>query len=629
MHHPTKTIATDRDGRRAYENLLSAQDLVFAHEPLATLGESLALCRGRISFQRLDTGDVAAAATHTDSIMLAETDARGLRRRTEFFAVDRLADAAVRLYERYAALLGDDGARERAATTARSLAAVLGPFELDRYAAGIAPDVIFMDHRVVGFPSGRGSSELLRSVGSLLEAADDVATRVDDVLAVRADALVLRWATFGTARLGHGPFEWQFLRLLVFGADGLLERAEQFDVDRDGDALAAFDESARDARQERFANAAVRLQRQVERLWRERDWDAVAAAFNSEALLDDRRALVGMALGGAQFFANMRMLFETAASRWQSELCATRGERLALFRVRCSGELAGGGQFVDEHLAVIECDERGLRSALVVFDLDAVGAAYAELDRRFAAGEGAPYAELLMRQEAFRHAAAANDREALARLLPPDVSIVSQRRFANIGAPMSRDEYLAGVGVLGDLGVDADTARSPAHLADGRLGDSRWYGGATAARSRSRWCSSTRMTAAPSWTGNSSTPTRSRRRRRVSSVCRRRSGPGHVHRRDSGRRATARSAPRVPRHRHARRTLGAGTRLRARRERRCHTPVARVRSPARGRGAGRGPATVAARPRGRRSRRPHDRADLRGRRSGRGLCDARCALQRR
>ena len=171
-------------------------------------------------------------------------------------------------------------------------------------------------------------SELLRSVGSLLEAADDVATRVDDVLAVRPDALVLRWATFGTARLGHGPFEWQFLRLLFFGADGLLERAEQFDVDRDGDALAAFDESARDARQERFANAAVRLQRQLERLWRERDWDAVAAAFNPEALLDDRRALVGTALGGAQFFANMRMLFEAAASRWQSELCATRGDRL-------------------------------------------------------------------------------------------------------------------------------------------------------------------------------------------------------------------------------------------------------------------------------------------------------------
>jgi hypothetical protein len=42
--------------------------------------------------------------------------------------------------------------------------------------------------------------------------------RVDDVIGLRSDALLVRWTNFGTERAGGGAYERQFIRLFVFGA---------------------------------------------------------------------------------------------------------------------------------------------------------------------------------------------------------------------------------------------------------------------------------------------------------------------------------------------------------------------------------------------------------------------------
>src|SRR5262249_41755968 len=149
-----------------------------------------------------------------------------------FFSTDRLAHAVARLYERYAETVEQGPIRARAAATARAVTTLMGPFDIPRYATAVTADVEFVDHRIVGFPSGRGATELLRTIGSLVEAADEAATCVEDILALRPDAFLVRWTTSGRDRLSGGAFEWQFLRLCVFGADGLLIRAEQFDLDR-------------------------------------------------------------------------------------------------------------------------------------------------------------------------------------------------------------------------------------------------------------------------------------------------------------------------------------------------------------------------------------------------------------
>ena len=119
---------------------------------------------------------------------------------------------------------------------------MLGPPDLDRYAPAFAPDVEFVDHRTLGFGSARGAERCCSAFRALLEVADDIAVRVDDILGLEPDALLRRLTTSGTDRAGGGSFERSYLELLEFGADGLLTRVEVFDVDREDEALARFDE---------------------------------------------------------------------------------------------------------------------------------------------------------------------------------------------------------------------------------------------------------------------------------------------------------------------------------------------------------------------------------------------------
>src|SRR6202044_1518948 len=69
---------------------------------------------------------------------------------------------------------------------------------------------------------------------------------------------------------------------------------------------------------------------------------------------------------------------------------ATRGERLALLRVRVSGRDAGTIQ--NEALNIVEIDAEDRIAGNVVFELDDFDAAIAELDARYIAGEGAAHA---------------------------------------------------------------------------------------------------------------------------------------------------------------------------------------------------------------------------------------------
>src|SRR5205823_11406294 len=112
-------------------------------------------------------------------IALMEVDARGQYHRGELFAPDRLGDAIARLYERYADLLPDGPERARAAATARSFAAMLGPFDLDRYASAFAPAIEVVDHRTLGTWSARGAEALLDHFRSVLEVPNNAAHRDD------------------------------------------------------------------------------------------------------------------------------------------------------------------------------------------------------------------------------------------------------------------------------------------------------------------------------------------------------------------------------------------------------------------------------------------------------------------
>ena len=465
VHHPTGTAYRERDALDGYRGLLRAVNLTFVHEPLATLGDSLALCRASVSFSALAPSSALAdedtpfGAVENESIVLIEVDAQGRRLRSEFFATNRLGDAVARLYERYADLLPDGPARVRAAATARSVGALLGPPSLDSYATAFVPDHEFVDHRVLGFGSAGGADAVLHGFRLLFESSTDIVVTIDDIVGLCPDALLTHFKLWAVDRAGGGTYERAFLLLWTFGSDGLVKRSEQWDPDREAEALARFDELAAAPPAMRFANAATRAIQRFERSWAERDWDGLLASVAPTLVMDDRRALVGLSVSGEDFLANLRFLFAMKSSRWRSDVLATRGERLALCHTSFAGEAGAGGAIEVEHVSLVEVDAGGRYTALVLFDPDALEAAYAELDQRYAADEGAPHADLLANWRAFRQATNARDWETAARLLPDDFTMFSHRRLASSGLRLSRDEFIASLSWGDDRGVRSEMRR--------------------------------------------------------------------------------------------------------------------------------------------------------------------------
>jgi hypothetical protein len=122
-------------------------------------------------------------------------------------------------------------------------------------------------------------------------------------------------------------------------------------------------------------------------------------------------------IGYEEFLVQERMLFDQPASRWTEPLLAPRGERLSLHRVLFEAEVAGGGPLAfDEHLVLVEVDAAGRLIANVLFDLAAEDAAYAELDARFAAGEGAQHSHAMTWAAEHQRSFAERDRAAMERL---------------------------------------------------------------------------------------------------------------------------------------------------------------------------------------------------------------------
>jgi hypothetical protein len=88
-------------------------------------------------------------------------------------------------------------------------------------------------------------------------------------------------------------------------------------------------------------------------------------------------------VGRDELLAGLRPFFGGGVRR-SAELLATRGERLALQRMRLQGSDGDTGPSEVEFLQVIEADASGQRSAGIAFAPDDLDGAYAELEERFA-----------------------------------------------------------------------------------------------------------------------------------------------------------------------------------------------------------------------------------------------------
>jgi hypothetical protein len=410
VHHPTG-LAYGRDGALAvWHSQFAVRDFDYRTEPLATLGDSIALCRRAFSASGVVGAKFDVGAYESEELVIIDVDADGRRRRVEAFAADRLGDAVTRLYERHAELLPDGPARERATATARSVAVVAwtGPIDLDRLAAVNARDLEAVDHRSVGFGSLQGAEAVLRSTRALLELSEEMSGRVDDIVALRHDALLMRWTTFGTQRAGGGAFERQVLLIFVFGADGLVMRWEQFDSDRDDEALARFDELAAEPAAVRVVRAAspdgrATRVRPAPRRVHPNAATAFAARFDAIVAVQEVDALPTLLADESEavdhttrttwdrqgLLATWRSLLIAHDPTCRQEPLATLGDSLALCQTSISARGFAGrtfdvGAYEREEITLVELDAQGRLRRVEYFAADRLGDAIARLYERYA-----------------------------------------------------------------------------------------------------------------------------------------------------------------------------------------------------------------------------------------------------
>jgi hypothetical protein len=419
--HSSGVVLDRRELLEWWRMFLTDRDAAVDLEPVATLGDSLGLFLA--SWAGTAGGDAALdlGPYAKGEIALIEVGAGGDAERVETFAPGRLANAVARVYERYAELLPEGPERERAEATAHAVAIDL-LVDDSSYENVIAPDVAFVDHRPLGFGRVRGAASFLRGEAAQSELEGNIGVHVHDILELRPGAFLVRCTTSGTGRLGGGRYERPLLKLCAFTDDGLIARVEWFEPDRDAEALARFDELVAEPPASRFENAATRVTDAFVRSMHARDWAGVVAIHAPDARLIDRRSLVGVDLTGSDVVRNVRVIFDMGVSRWRTDLLATRGERLALYRLFLEIQDAKAGPAVVEYLHLAEVDEGGRVSAIACFDLDAFDAAYAELDARYTTHDPGS-----ARGFEFYRASEARDWDALASFLAPDFVLYDHR----------------------------------------------------------------------------------------------------------------------------------------------------------------------------------------------------------
>lgn len=107
--------------------------------------------------------------------------------------------------------------------------------------------------------------------------------------------------------------------------------------------------------------------------------------------VDDRRRGVnaGVQHGRAAAIDDLRTSAEAGFKDSTATVVATRGEYLALTRVRMSDGAQRPEAFRVDVFRVLRVDAAGRTAAVVVFDLEDIDAAFAELDSRYLVGEAA------------------------------------------------------------------------------------------------------------------------------------------------------------------------------------------------------------------------------------------------
>ncbi len=251
------------------------------------------------------------------------------------------------------------------------------------------PDWVNVDHRQArAFAPG----ELSAYIDATWDVAPDAKIYVEAVHRLSDLGVVVTQVGSGTSQQGFEA-EWREVVLLTVDGD-LLSRCEMFDEADIDAATAKLDELSRPVR--RLENAASRASARLQACFVVRDWVGIAGIFADDIVSDDRRRVVnaGVRQGRDAAIAEISAIADVGTKAFQTDVIATRGERLVLGRTRTTGGDQRPDAFLTEVIDIIGIDADDRIVARVVFDPDDIDAAFEELDARYLAGEAADHAHI-------------------------------------------------------------------------------------------------------------------------------------------------------------------------------------------------------------------------------------------
>ena len=230
--------------------------------------------------------------------------------------------------------------------------------------------------------------ELIEYVRAGWDLDQDIRTYVEVVHRLSDLGAVCTHAGHGVSREGFDA-EWRGVDLLTVEGD-MVNRCEVFD-DADLDAaIARFDQLSRPA--PRLENAASQANERFLACFAARDWDAMAEILAVDHYSDDRRRVVGAGTRHGRD-AEIETCGWSPISGHENHGRRHRDPRRAprLGRGRFSA-LTRQPRVPRDLLGIVEIDVDERVAAFLVFDLDDIEAAIAELDTRYVAGEAAAHA---------------------------------------------------------------------------------------------------------------------------------------------------------------------------------------------------------------------------------------------
>ena len=412
------------EGREA--GIANAKEMAGARqthrEVLAARGERLALFHTKWGPSVDGIGDF-----ETEILDIVEVDGSGRIVHDVIFDADEIDAAFDELDDRYERGEGAPFAGLHA--LGRRAFALWDDRQWDELVAVFADDGVMVDRRPLGWGEVT-PADFVHRLRTLADMFSEATLREIAVIRATPDASLALMHGRGRA-LDGGEVEIPFCALLVWDGERLT-RLEFLDADDAAGAIARFDELTLEGRASpaHSQNLATAAADQLMDRTLAHDPGGAAAVYAPEGVIDDRRSgLASLVTGADGFVLSARAMADVTSS--EATTLATRGERLSLSHVLWRG----GDRFEVETMHVIEADPDGLILANVVFDPADLDAAYAELDRRFAEGQGAtsqppalPMTLALEGADRYDEHFRRRDWDGIAELIAEDVTI-DDRRF--------------------------------------------------------------------------------------------------------------------------------------------------------------------------------------------------------